>query len=70
MLGVACLWRFPPYLPNTLPLKGGQDVTCMDGANLVIEIRSGRRRWVGVQECQIQGTPGDIYNLLSQAPGL
>ncbi|OYU69800.1 MAG: hypothetical protein CFE28_07145 [Alphaproteobacteria bacterium PA2] len=70
MLGVACLWRFPPYLPNTLPLKGGQNVTCMDGANLVIEIRSIRRRWVGAQECQIQGAPGDIYNLLSQAQGL
>jgi len=70
MLGAACLWRFPAYLPNTLPLKGGQDVTCMDGANLVIEIRSGRRRWVGAQECQIQGAPGEIYNLLSQTPGL
>lgn len=70
LLRAACLWRFPPYLPNTLPLKGGQDVTCMDGANLAIEVRSGRRRWVGAQECQIQGTPGDIYNLLSQTPGL
>jgi len=70
LLGSTCLWRFPAYLPNTLPLKGGQDVTCMDGANLVLEIRSGRRRWVGDQECQIQGAPGEIYNLLSAAPGL
>jgi len=70
MLGAPCLWKFPPYLPNTLPMKDGQDATCMDGAALVIEIRSGRRRWVGAQECQIQGTPGDIYNLLNQAKGL
>lgn len=67
LMKAACLWRFPPWLPNTLPMKGGQDATCMDGATLVMEIRSDRRRWVGAQECQIQGPPGEIYNLLSQA---
>ena len=63
----ACLWRFPPYLPHSLPLKNGRDSGCLDGSDHVIEIRSGRRRWIGVQECQLQGKPREIFALLYRA---
>ncbi len=67
LLSNACLWRFPPYLPQTIPLKKGRDSGCLDGSDHVIEIRSGRRRWIGVQECQLQGRPREIVALLSRA---
>jgi hypothetical protein len=62
-----CLWQAPNFIPDEVPLKTGGWSTSVDGPVTLFDIRSGARRWRGIQVSRRLGPPGELRSLLIAA---
>lgn len=67
LLATPCLFDEPAYVPRTIPMRGGGETTCMDGADTLTEIALGGRKRVSLQTCHALGLTGAIANTIDMA---
>lgn len=66
-LAQSCLWAEPPYMPNPVPLKIGQDFEVADGASFVLEIDLPGHRRSAYQNGNTWGYTAEVRNALYHA---